>query len=521
MQMKPAFKAILIVLAMGVLYGGYLGAKKAGWIEKIVPAGRQTSSILDEDTKKAVKSGETPLIRVGVVTWGGYAGGQYFNGGFKPSKESRYFKEYGILVEFLVLDDFEASRKAWISDNVDLLWVTADAYPAETKAFVDAGYNPQLIFQADWSRGGDAIVAKYGINNVNDLKGKKVSVALGTPSNTFLLLTLAASGLEWNDIQVVGVPSAIDSASRFKSGAVDAAVVWSPDDADCVRSVSGSKILTSTRTATHIIADGFFAKKSFVEKNQKALVALVEGWMRGAAEINTNPEAKEKAIKILMQGLNIDEALARSSIGNVRLTTYGDNVNFFNLRGNYAGVKGEDLYTKMARLYHAINIAPADVPLWRNVVNTSILQQVDVNKLSDPEHAAEGGFTFSKPTEAQATAPALTSKALTVVFATGSSTLDENAKMIIEMGFADVARQFASARIRIEGNTDSVGSYESNKRLSLRRAQTVADFLVDKYSFDPNRFVIVGNGPDNPIAGNDTTEGRARNRRTDFELLGN
>jgi len=87
------------------------------------------------------------------------------------------------------------------------------------------------------------------------------------------------------------------------------------------------------------------------------------------------------------------------------------------------------------------------------------------------------------------------------------------------MFFSNTAREFAGARIRIEGNTDSIGSRDSNVKLSWRRANAVANYLVNKYGFDRNRFVIIGNGPDKPVADNNTDEGRAKNRRTDFALL--
>jgi len=58
-----------------------------------------------------------------------------------------------------------------------------------------------------------------------------------------------------------------------------------------------------------------------------------------------------------------------------------------------------------------------------------------------------------------------------------------------------------------------------NKSLSMKRARSVAEFLANTYNFDPNRFVYVGNGPDSPVASNDTDAGRAMNRRTDFELI--
>jgi len=83
----------------------------------------------------------------------------------------------------------------------------------------------------------------------------------------------------------------------------------------------------------------------------------------------------------------------------------------------------------------------------------------------------------------------------------------------------DIAKAFGNSRIRIEGNTDSTGDYANNISLSKRRAQSVADYLSAEYNMPENRFVIVGNGPDNPVASNNSETGRAQNRRTDFELI--
>ena len=55
--------------------------------------------------------------------------------------------------------------------------------------------------------------------------------------------------------------------------------------------------------------------------------------------------------------------------------------------------------------------------------------------------------------------------------------------------------------------------------LSRKRAQAVADYLATEYKMDRNRFVIVGNGPDKPVADNNTPEGKSKNRRTEFDLL--
>ncbi|HET6897764.1 MAG TPA: OmpA family protein, partial [Vicinamibacteria bacterium] len=71
---------------------------------------------------------------------------------------------------------------------------------------------------------------------------------------------------------------------------------------------------------------------------------------------------------------------------------------------------------------------------------------------------------------------------------------------------------------RVSGNTDNVGSRDANVRLSRARADAVAQYLMTK-GFERNKFDVVGNGPDKPVASNDDDSGRAKNRRTDFEVV--
>lgn len=74
-----------------------------------------------------------------------------------------------------------------------------------------------------------------------------------------------------------------------------------------------------------------------------------------------------------------------------------------------------------------------------------------------------------------------------------------------------------TAILNVEGHTDSDGSDEYNQTLSERRAWSVKSYLVEKFGIDPNRLVIVGFGESAPIATNETEEGKALNRRVEFE----
>lgn len=72
--------------------------------------------------------------------------------------------------------------------------------------------------------------------------------------------------------------------------------------------------------------------------------------------------------------------------------------------------------------------------------------------------------------------------------------------------------------VRIEGHTDSVGTESYNQQLSLERAESVKRILVG-YGIDPERLEAVGRAESNPIAPNDSEEGRAMNRRVELILL--
>lgn len=72
--------------------------------------------------------------------------------------------------------------------------------------------------------------------------------------------------------------------------------------------------------------------------------------------------------------------------------------------------------------------------------------------------------------------------------------------------------------IRIIGHTDAVGSDDANMRLSLGRARSVRTALVQR-GIDAERILFEGRGETEPIATNDTEEGRALNRRVEFEII--
>lgn len=99
-----------------------------------------------------------------------------------------------------------------------------------------------------------------------------------------------------------------------------------------------------------------------------------------------------------------------------------------------------------------------------------------------------------------------------------------NSDVLTDVGIAlldeilDALRQFPLVPVEISGHADSQGETEANLDLSLRRAQSVLDYLVAA-GVDPTLFEVVGYGETQPIADNATADGRKRNRRIEFKAL--
>jgi len=103
-------------------------------------------------------------------------------------------------------------------------------------------------------------------------------------------------------------------------------------------------------------------------------------------------------------------------------------------------------------------------------------------------------------------------------FDTNRDTIKQESLAVID----DVANQIKGhpelIMIRVEGHTDNVGRRDENVSLSRRRAIAVRSYLITQ-GIDAERLLAEGYGPDNPIANNESEDGRAKNRRVAFTVL--
>lgn len=121
-----------------------------------------------------------------------------------------------------------------------------------------------------------------------------------------------------------------------------------------------------------------------------------------------------------------------------------------------------------------------------------------------------------------AAAPAVTQSKITLqadtLYDFDKSTLKPEGKATLDKIAADLSKIKLEVIIAV-GNTDSIGTDAYNMALGQRRAQSVKAYLVSK-GVDQSRIYTESKGKSNPVASNATAEGRAKNRRTDIEVVG-
>jgi outer membrane protein OmpA-like peptidoglycan-associated protein len=95
---------------------------------------------------------------------------------------------------------------------------------------------------------------------------------------------------------------------------------------------------------------------------------------------------------------------------------------------------------------------------------------------------------------------------------------DEGKKAVSEI-IADLRREGRWFLLRIDGHTDNVGSAQYNTRLSVRRAIAMGSYIATHEGLDPTRIFVKGHGDTQPLADNQTAEGRSTNRRVEILVL--
>ena len=153
------------------------------------------------------------------------------------------------------------------------------------------------------------------------------------------------------------------------------------------------------------------------------------------------------------------------------------------------------------------------------------IRDSDGDKILDPDDRCvdqpetRNGFedTDGCPDEVPAAVSKFTGVIKGIYFDLGKASIKPTSKKTMD-ATVEILKDFPSIRVEIVGHTDNTGSREVNLDLSRRRAESVRDYLVAE-GVAADRLQTRGAGPDEPIADNKSSRGRAVNRRIEYKLL--
>jgi NitT/TauT family transport system substrate-binding protein len=507
MKLTPFAKFFIAAVILGVVgYAVWVKEPKSRHELSGSPAAGPASVGAPADRNAAPRK----RIVLGVNDFGGAYPLLLANDGDQPGPQSR-FRKAGLDVEVRLIRGSKERLAAFDDGEVQVMLLTLDYLANLVPVYHEKGVELRSFLFVDWSRGNVGIVARPELTSIESLKKARIATTRNTPTHYLLLSLLNRSNLTPPEIEAVKgnlvfATKTPQAGELFARGEVDAVAIWEPHLSQAMAGSKGAALLT-TETATNLIADVLFARRPWLEEHKDEATALAGAYFEAVQELNQSPA---RAVALAAAAFKQKPEEIAATLKKIKPATFADNRVFF-------GMDTEDcahdrLFSEAGRFWQKEGLIkePADP---RRVKWTKALEALA------PQHRDEKVVESFKFTAAPQ-APALISKSVSIYFATGQSTLDPNAKRILD-DFANTLAVFQNAYVRVEGNTDNVGARPANVALSKSRAQAVVDYLVERHRFEAARFLAVGNGPDAPVADNRTPEGRELNRRTDFKLVKN
>ncbi len=220
---------------------------------------------------------EVKTLRVGMNSWPGYAIALYAN-------DAKLFEKRGIKVELIHFNNQQDNIRATIRGSQDMsfvpLWEVMQVDPSNDK--------PVIVLVADISAGSDGIVSRLGIESIKDLKGKKISVKLGTVPHLVLLEALKSAQVNPSDVTIQDVSNE-RGAELLKSGEIDAAVLWEPSLSKTAKEIGG-KVIFTTKDVDSLVIDSLVTGANTLKSNKRELTQFILAWFDAIYAVETIPD---------------------------------------------------------------------------------------------------------------------------------------------------------------------------------------------------------------------------------------
>lgn len=474
--------------------------------ERLPPVEGVSSYSWDEDD---------PVVEFPINMWIGWLPIVAANHGFAPNDESVFYQEHGFKVNLRLIDDPVVARDAFAAGQSHVLWGTLDMMVLFAPELMkDSRTAPRIPQQIDWSNGGDGIVVRDGVASVQDLRGKTVVYAQNSPSQYYLNALLISGGVQPGEVTHRHTSSAFEAAAAFVADpSIDACVSWAPDIYTIPDKVPGTRVLSTTVEANKLIADVWAVRADFANDHPEIVAGLVDGIFQGMEQVKTNPAP---AAQWMADGFGLPVGEINAMMADAHATNFAENKQFFLNANNPTNF--ERTWNAITFVYRELGLIDSPVR-YDQVMDFSYVQQLDqAGSFADQVDEYRTQFAPQSYTTVTAEAPILT-QSLRINFFPNSYNLHEPARdafgnalegqlydpMVdhtVEQA-ARLAGQFDAAVVAITGHTDASMRgkvpFAAVRELSEQRANAVKDALVQEYDFPEEKFVVRGEGWEQPF----------------------
>lgn len=546
---KKIITGIIIVVLVGFLFV----LMWFGFFKKAISSSKKSPTITTQSTKPElfmvknfkgyklntidIDGEKIPLLKIPVVTWGGYAALFAANNGIKPNKNSLFYKNGKFVVELVDVEDPIEQLKGFAKGENPIIWATMDMLPLMYHILKsNKNSRPKVFGIFDWSTGGDAIVVRDTIKNPKDIKGKTIVTAANTPSNFFLLWLLSQLNLTPSDVKIKYVNDAIQAKDVFETNnKIDMCVTWSPFHLEAVDKVANSKILITSKDANQLIADCYIARNDFIKDHPEIIKAFSKSMMEGYDVFISN---KDAVFNYMAKLFNLPGGAndAKDMLGDVHITNFADNKMFFD-DNNTVGAKylfyiSTEYYKIDGTLPQDVNYDASNVLFTKNIdefqksglfkSQKSNIKKVKSFSNFDMEDFESNNVVLSEDLELYF-APQRTE----FNFDGTSARILENKKQLQKIaeqmdilgttvvwliGHLDTSKVES---IKAQGNDIWLQMKAAANLVSEKRAIFVKKVLVEKYHCDPDRIKTSGRGWSEPL---DVTD-QSKNRRVEVKFF--
>ena len=230
--LTTAGKVVVVALSTGIVGGSIFGLYKGGVIKPSKTSGKEVSTVTSKidtvsATNRETAQNMTNEINLSVDEWIGFKSIIDANGGLTTQEGSIYDK-LGIKVNVNIINDGAESSSALIKGDLDAAGYTVNRYAFLYDKFETNQVDVVMPYITNYSNGGDGVIAREGINSVNDLVGKKIGVARFSEAQTLVAWLAEKSDLTPEEQQaildnLILFDTADDAANAFFAGQLDVA----------------------------------------------------------------------------------------------------------------------------------------------------------------------------------------------------------------------------------------------------------------------------------------------------------